>query len=130
MLPAFILPERTVRFMSWILTCTAIMVVSLIVGGCSSSKFLVYKDGRNFYVNSDCPERQRILCDSGDIDKIVKESTLPNSLQMKLKEGICPSSKVKKSLMDTLDGMTSEQQSALKNAFRRNGYEINKPADT
>jgi len=116
--------------MQLMLAVTAIIFVALMVGGCSSRKFMVYKDGSNFYVNSDCSARQRILCDSGDVNKIVKDSGLPNTLQMELKDGICPSSNVKTSLMYTLDGMTNEQISALKDAFRKNGYEINKPVDT
>lgn len=112
-----------------ILTCIAITVVALMLGGCSSNNFMVYKDGSNFYVTSNCSERNRIICDSGDIDNIVKDSGLPDSLQKELKDNTCASSKVKKSLMVTLEGMTNDQLTALKDAFRRNGYEINRTLD-
>lgn len=115
--------------MRWILTYTAITAVALLFGGCNSSNFMVYKDGSNFYVTSNCSERKRILCDSGDIDKIVKDSGLPHSLQKALKDTTCATSKEKETLMATLEGMTPDQITVLKDAFRRNGYEINRSLD-
>jgi len=63
-------------------------VVSLLVFGCGSGNFMVYKDGSNFYLTSNCPERKRIVCDADEISKIVKDSGLPVSLQADLKNGI------------------------------------------
>ncbi|MDD2582946.1 MAG: hypothetical protein PHR66_13235 [Desulfuromonadaceae bacterium] len=115
--------------MKKILICTALMVVALMAGGCSSNNFMVYKNGSNFYVTSDCPELKQILCYSGDIDSIMKDSNLPGSLQVELKDGICTSGKSSKHLVATLEGMTNGQITALKDAFRRNGYEINRTLD-
>lgn len=103
----------------------AIVVVALLMGGCSSNNFLVYKDAKHFYVTSNGPELKRILCDSGDMDKIVHDSKLPDAMQKELKDGICASNKVKERLMASLDGMTKEQRAGLKGAFRSNGYDIN-----
>ena len=100
-------------------------VVVLGLAGCSSGNFLVYKDSKHFYVTSTGPELRRILCDSGDMAKITKDSKLPETLQKDLKDGICNSNKVKERLMATLEGMTKEQRTALKMAFQQNGYDIN-----
>ncbi len=105
--------------------CAVLVVAALVVGGCSSNNFLVYKDAKHFYVTSNGPELRRVLCDSGDMDKINKDSKLPDALQKELKEGICGTNKVKDHLIATLDKMTKEQRSALKDAFRKNGYDIN-----
>ena len=105
-------------------------VVVLMAGGCASKNFMVYKGGSNFYITSDCAEIARILCDSHDIDNIMKDSELPDSLQKELKVCICTPGKEKQTLLDTINGMTHEQQLVLKDAFRKNGYEINKPVDT
>lgn len=107
------------------LTYATIVIVTLIMGGCSSNNFLIYKDAKHFYVTSNGPELKRVLCDSGDMDKIVRDSKLPDGMQKELKDGICASSKVKEHLMASLDGMTKEQRAALKEAFRHNGYDIN-----
>lgn len=111
--------------MQRMLTYAAIVVAALLMGGCSSSNFLVYKDAEHFYVTSNGPELKRVLCDSGDMDRIVVDSKLPDAMQKELKDGICSSNKVKDRLMASLDGMSKEQRAALKEAFRHNGYDIN-----
>lgn len=108
-----------------IILCVAILVGTLLTGGCSSNNFLVYKDAKHFYVTSKGAELKRVLCDSGDMNKIAADSKLPVDLQKELKQGICGSSKVKEHLMASLDSMTREQRAALKGAFRNNGYDIN-----
>lgn len=115
--------------MERILICTALMVVALMAGGCHSNNFMVYKDGSNFYITNNCPELKQILCNSGDIDRIMNDSNLPSSLQVELKDGICASGKATKHIGATLEGMTNGQISALKDAFRKNGYEINRTLD-
>jgi len=104
----------------------ALMAVALMASGCASSgNFMVYKNAKHFYVTSTGPELKRILCDSGDMDQIAVDSRLPPMLQKDLKDGICSSTKVKERLMTLLEGMTKEQRTALKDAFRTNGYDIN-----
>ncbi|MGB4599295.1 MAG: hypothetical protein WBI04_04875 [Trichlorobacter sp.] len=111
--------------MQRMLTYAACLVMALMVGGCSSGNFMVYKDAKHFYVTSSGPELKRILCDSGDMDRITRDSRLPDPLQKDLKDGICASNKVKERLMATLEGMTKEQRTSLKLAFQQNGYDIN-----
>lgn len=103
----------------------AIAAGALLAGGCSSNNFMVYKNAKHFYVTSKGAELKRVLCDSGDMDKIAVDSKLPVKMQQELKEGICGSDKVKERLMASLDGMTRDQRAALKNAFENNGYDIN-----
>lgn len=123
------LPERTVIHMRQWFGYAMFVVLAVVVTGCSSGNFLVYKDAKHFYVTSSGPELKRVLCDSGDMDKITKDSKLPPALQKELKDGICASNKVKERLMGTLEGMTKEQRASLKDAFRTNGYDINNIAN-
>lgn len=109
---------------SW-LKFGVVAVAAFGLAGCSSGNFLVYKDAKHFYVTSTGPELRRILCDSGDMAKIAKDSQLPEALQKELKDGICNSNKVKERLLATLEGMSKEQRTALKAAFQKNGYDIN-----
>ena len=103
----------------------AITAGALLMGGCSSNNFLVYKNANHFYITSKGNELKRVLCESGDMDKIAIDSKLPDSMQKELKEGICGSNKVKERLLASLDAMTKEQRTSLKDAFRNNGYDIN-----
>lgn len=111
--------------MQRILTYTVLLAIMLVTGGCSSSNFLVYKDAKHFYVTSKGNELKQVLCDSGDMDKIVVDSKLPEAMQKELKDGICASNKNRERLMASLDAMTKEQRTAFKDAFRANGYDIN-----
>ena len=115
--------------MRWSGSGIAITILALLVGGCGSKNFLVYKDGSNFYLTSNCAARQRLLCDSGDIDRIVAGSALPQPLQRRIKEAICATGVTKPDMHQILAEMTDEQLSSLKQSFRGNGYEINKPLD-
>lgn len=104
----------------------ALLVMAVLgLAGCSTGNFLVYKDAKHFYVTSNGPELRRILCDSGDMDRITRDSRLPDPLQKDLKDGVCSSSKVRERLLATLEGMSKEQRTALKAAFQQNGYDIN-----
>lgn len=105
----------------WVLLAVAVLGLA----GCSSGNFLVYKDSKHFYVTSNGSELRRILCDSGDMDKIARDSRLPDHLQKELKDGICSSNKVKERLLATLEGMTKDQRTSLKASFQQNGYDIN-----
>lgn len=102
----------------------------LVMAGCSSRNFMVSKNGTNFYITSACPDLKRVLCDSGDMGKIAKDSNLSSLLQRELEEGVCATGKVKNNLRDVLVRMTKVQHAALKEAFIRNGYEINRPVDS
>lgn len=115
--------------MGRLLAMFAIMATALVLGGCASKNFIVFKDGRSFFITSEDAERKRILCGSPDMANIVKDSGLPATLQDALQEGICSFRQGARPLRSTLEGMTDEQLSALKRAFRKNGYEINLVAD-
>src|SRR5512138_1626469 len=92
--------------MRWSGSAIAIIALALMAGGCGSNNFLVYKDGSNFYVTSKCAARQRLLCDSGDIGRIVAGSALPQSLQQRIKEAICATGVTKADMHEILAKMT------------------------
>ncbi len=106
----------------------SLMLVLLILGACGSN-FMVYKKGEYFYVTSSGEKLKRVLCDSGDMVSIAKDSGLPKSLQKDLIEGICGKNKVKGRLLAILEGMTKEQRTDLKMSFQKHGYEINNIAN-
>lgn len=106
------------------------LVVVLTAAGCSPRKFVVYKDGTSFHVTDDSARRKRLLCDSGDIDRVLADSALPVPMRDELKVCLCGGGKGRQRLEGILKGMTEGQYAALKEAFRKNGYEINKVADS
>jgi hypothetical protein len=109
--------------------CIAAGVAATIASGCAPRNFIVYKNGESFYPTSDCARQKRVLCQSGDADLVVADSGLPDRMRGELKERMCGPGRDRKALLALLEGMTAAQHAALKDAFRRNGYEINRVAD-
>lgn len=107
----------------------ALLVLSLSFAGCSSGNFMVKKGGTSFFITSDRTELREILCNSGDMDSIVRDSNLPETLQQGLKEKVCAASKDKKQLKALIASMSKVQLDSFQDAFRKNGYEINLVAD-
>jgi len=108
--------------------CVPIVILAFLAAltaGCGNANFLVYKDAKHFYLTSNGEALKKVLCESGDINRILSDSRLPEAMQKDLHEGICSSNKVKERLLAILEDMTPEQRSALKLAFQTNGYEIN-----
>jgi len=102
-----------------------VALLAALTAGCGDANFLVYKDAKHFYVTSNGETLKKVLCESGDINRILTDSRLPEAMQKDLREGICSPNKVKDRLLAILENMTPEQRSALKLAFQTNGYEIN-----
>ena len=115
--------------MRWTLAHAVCAAGLLLSQGCASSNFMVKKNDTGFFITSDRPELKLMLCDSGDMDTIVRDSRLPEALQKVLKEKVCADRKNRKELKSIFNEMTKEQLASLKDAFRKNGYDINKVAD-
>jgi len=122
--------ERMVVIMPRKLLFMAIALLIMSSNGCSSGNFLVNKSSKSFYLTSNSPDLKQILCDSGDMDVIVQDSELPVPLQKTLKESICDPGKDRGRLLYILGELTNEQRVSFKKAFLKNGYEINKAADS
>jgi hypothetical protein len=107
------------------LVTAAILLSCTAMAGCGGPNFMVYKNSKHFYVTSNGQSLRTVLCDSGDMDRIARDSNLPEKLQQEIKGEICASKKVKERLLATLEGMSPEQRKDLKMAFRKNDYDIN-----
>ena len=107
------------------LLTTVLLAVILLLFGCNSSNFLIYKDAKHFYVTSNSDSLRHLLCDSGDLVRISRDAHLPDDLQQELSASICATEKVRERVLAVLERMTKEQRSALKLAFQTNGYQIN-----
>jgi hypothetical protein len=114
------------RKLAWL----SVLIAALAAAGCASRKFVVYKEGASFHVTGDTERRKKLLCDSGDIDRVLADSGLPAAMQAEFRDCICGPAGQRQRLAGILAGMTDGQYAALKEAFVKNGYEINKVADS
>lgn len=96
----------------------------LLVSGCSST-FLISKDGKGYFFGSKSDAIYRLLCDSGDLKKILKDATrIPDSTKEAIYQSNCVNRSGEK-VKEAYASMTAEERKDLRNAFKMNGYDIN-----
>ena len=92
--------------------------------GCSST-FLASKDGKGYYIGSGSDAAYRMFCQSGDMLKILNDTKLPQETRDGLYRATCSEERSGARVKDLYGQMSPEQRKDLRQAFRRNGYDIN-----
>lgn len=96
----------------------------VIFAGCTSS-FLVSKDGKGYFWGNDSKAMYRMLCESGDLKKILSETKFPQELKDDIYRYNCSPERSGEKVKQIYASMPSEQRKELRNAFKDNGYDIN-----
>jgi len=99
--------------------------ITLVLSACTST-FLVYKDGRGYFVGGDSKAKYDMLCASGDLDKILADTHLDAATKDSLNKYNCSEERSSEKVKQLYASFTVEQRKDIKGAFRKNGYEINK----
>lgn len=98
--------------------------VAVVAAGCSST-FLVSKDGKGYFLGSKSEAIYRMLCDSGDLKKILSDTKFSQGLKNDLYRYNCSSERSGDKVKEIYASMAPEQRKELRNAFKGNGYDIN-----
>ncbi len=98
--------------------------MALLSGACSS-EFLVYKDGRGYFLGSNSKAKYEMLCASGDLEKVLAATHLSKDMKDALYKYNCSAERSGDKVKQIYASMTPEQRKDIRNAFRNNGYEIN-----
>jgi hypothetical protein len=102
-----------------------VMILSLaILSGCSDT-FLVTKDGKSYFFGSNREGLYKMLCESGDLNKILADTKLPQNIKNDLYKYNCTPSQSRDKVKEIYSSMTSEQRRELRLAFQLHGYDIN-----
>ncbi len=106
---------------------TLILAIAMLagLGGCSSSTFLASKEGKGYYVGSGSTAAYEMFCASGDLKKILADTTLPQEARDNLLDATCGEKRSGARVKELYADMSPEQRKDLRQAFRRNGYDIN-----
>jgi len=99
--------------------------IALIASACNSSSFLVYKDGHGYFLGSNSNAKYDLLCDSGDLEKVLASSHLSKDMKDALYKYNCSAERSSEKIKQLYVSMTPDQRKDIKRAFRSNGYEIN-----
>lgn len=103
---------------------SGIVVLALFIGACTNT-FLVSKDGKGYFVGSKSKTFHRMLCDTGDLKKILADTALPGEMRADLYKYNCTAEKSGEKVREMYVAMKPVQRKDLRTAFRRNGYDIN-----
>jgi hypothetical protein len=97
----------------------------LLFSGCAGQRFLLYKDGQAYYFGSAQEGIKKLLCDSGDLERVLQRA---QGLSQDTKEALWHYNCVELSgekLREILQALSPAQRRQLREAFQAEGYDIN-----
>lgn len=110
--------------MKKIFAVAALLLTALVFLGCSTNRFIVYKDGKAYYFASKRKGLYRMLCESGDFKQVLKRSAISAEAKKDLYKFNCETPSAKK-VQALFVSLTPEQRTSIREAFIAQGYEIN-----
>ncbi|BCB95139.1 hypothetical protein JZK55_00610 [Dissulfurispira thermophila] len=102
----------------------AMLLNIALVAGCSDT-FVVTKDGKSYFFGSNREGFYKMICESGDLDKILADTKLPQNIKDDLYKYNCTASQSRDKVKEIYSSMTPEQRRDLRLAFQLHGYDIN-----
>lgn len=104
---------------------TVAVAIAALVAGCTTT-FRISKDGRGYIWGSDSKAIYAMLCESGDMKKILADAAvLPQKTKDDLYRFNCTDERSGAKVKEIYAAMTPEERKGLRQAFKRNGYDIN-----
>lgn len=102
-----------------------VLIAAVIISAGCSSTFLVSKDGKGYFWGNDSNAIYRMLCESGDLKKILETTKFTQTLKEDIYKYNCSAERSGEKIKQIYASLTSEQRRDLRNAFKSNGYDIN-----
>ncbi len=103
-----------------------IIIVSMALITCACGPtFFVSKNGKGYYLGSDTRTMDMMLCKSGDIEKVLAATHLNTEMKDIIYQNSCSAERSGERVKQLYASMSPEQRKDIKNAFRKNGYDIN-----
>lgn len=91
--------------------------------GCSDT-FLVTKDGKSYFFGKNREGLYKLLCESGDLSKILNDTHLPQDVKDNLYKYNCTQRSGEK-VKEIYASLMPEQRRELRFSFQMHGYDIN-----
>jgi len=107
---------------SRLLTCIAAVIL---LSGCANTTFIISKDGKAYYLGTKSRNLHAMLCESGDLKRVLAEVAIPDDLKKEFYKYNCSDEQSKEKVVAIYTFFMPEEKEALKSAFRRHGYDIN-----
>jgi hypothetical protein len=102
-----------------------LLVVAAFTFAACSSTFLVTKDGKSYFFGSGRTEMRAMLCDSGDLMRVLTDTDLDVKVRHTLYIAMCVEPSREK-VREVYVALSKEERRDLRLAFQKHGYEINR----
>ncbi len=93
--------------------------------GCGPTTFIISKDNRAYYLGRKSESLHTMLCKSGDLERILSETIMPEDLKKELYRFNCTAERSKEKVISLYLFLTPEEKEDFQSVFRRHGYTIN-----
>lgn len=113
--------EKILRIL---LTLLVTLCSLIFVAGCTST-FLVSKDGKSYFFGRNTSDLHKMLCESGDLIKILEDTRFKDEIKGALHKYNCTPEYSADKVKEIYASLTGEQRKELRVAFKRHGYDIN-----
>jgi hypothetical protein len=101
------------------------LVAAALLAGCAPTTFIISKDGRAYYLGRKSQVLHAMLCTSGDLKRVLDETSIPEDLKKEFYRYNCTEEHSKEKVVSLYLFLSPEEKEELKSAFRRYGYTIN-----
>lgn len=102
----------------------AVAGIAFIAGACTDT-FLLGKGRVGYFYGSGSNAIYAMLCTSGDLEKVLLDSSLSKEKKEDIYKSNCSAERSSEKVKKIYASMTVGERKDIKNAFRKNGYEIN-----
>jgi hypothetical protein len=105
-------------------TLAGMSIAVSLLAACSST-LLVSKEGKGYFLGSGSKGMEKMLCESGDLRKVLSDTQLPQPIKEDLYRYNCSPEKSREKIKQIYESMTEDQRRDLRLSFANNGYMIN-----
>jgi hypothetical protein len=100
-------------------------VCAVLFAGCGPTTFLIGKAGSYTNFGRDKPFFRKMLCERGELSRILANADLPQDLENDFYRYTCTKERSYDKVVSLYLFLTPAEKTRLKNAFKRQGYQVN-----
>lgn len=101
-----------------------VCLITVLVAAACSSTLRVSKEGRTATLGSRADTGYKMLCESGELQRVLLDAPLTPELKDALTHCLCSAERSPEKAKRLYSSMTDEQQKDLRQSFKRSGYDL------
>ena len=102
-----------------------VLTSSIFMTGCAPSTFIISKEGRAYYFGRESKSLHRMLCESGDLEKILAETSIAEDIKKDFYKYNCTEQHSEQKVISLYLFLSPGEKEELKSAFREYNYTVN-----